>query len=98
MSVLGQIRLKLKKRRRSKFDQLRQRLILTPAEKRVAAFVLMAFVLGLGTKCYRDRHFATVTSQSSLDTARLRKEFQEKEPGAPTVTPWAKRARKSQPP
>jgi hypothetical protein len=39
-----------------KLDELRQKLILTPEEKRVIAFVVAAFVLGLGTKYYRDTH------------------------------------------
>jgi hypothetical protein len=46
----------LKKVRRFRFDEVRQRFRLTPTEKRVAAFVLAAFVLGLATKCYRDTH------------------------------------------
>jgi hypothetical protein len=46
----------LKKGGRVKFDQVRQRFRLTPTEKRVALFVLAAFVLGLATKCYRDGH------------------------------------------
>jgi hypothetical protein len=50
------IKRELKKRWGSKFDQARQRLLLTPTEKRVVVFVLAAFVLGLGTKCYRDAH------------------------------------------
>src|SRR5205814_3248982 len=41
---------------RFKFNEVRQRFRLTPTEKRVAVFVLAAFVLGLGTKCYRDTH------------------------------------------
>jgi hypothetical protein len=46
----------LKKRWRFDFDQLRQKLLLTPTEKRVVLFILAAFMLGLGTKCYRDAH------------------------------------------
>jgi hypothetical protein len=34
----------------------RQIFVLTPEEKRVLVFVLMAFVLGLGAKHYRDTH------------------------------------------
>ena len=34
----------------------RQIFVLTPEEKRVLAFVLVAFVLGLGAKHYRDTH------------------------------------------
>ena len=35
--------------------QLKHRLVLTAEEKRVVIFVMLAFLLGLGTKCYRDR-------------------------------------------
>jgi hypothetical protein len=34
----------------------RQIFVLTPEEKRVLVFVLVAFVLGLGAKHYRDSH------------------------------------------
>src|ERR1700757_3345009 len=46
----------LKKPLRFRFDELRQRFRLTPTEKRVVAFVVAAFALGLSTKCYRDAH------------------------------------------
>jgi len=46
----------LKFPRRWKLDELKQRLVLTSEEKRVISFVLIAFVLGLGTKCYREAH------------------------------------------
>jgi hypothetical protein len=36
--------------------ELRHRFVLTPEEKRVIIFVIAAFVLGAGTKCYRDAH------------------------------------------
>ncbi|PYK40665.1 MAG: hypothetical protein DME60_07385 [Verrucomicrobia bacterium] len=65
----------MKKRWRSKFDQARQRLLLTPTEKRVVVFVLGAFVLGLGTKCYRDAH------PPFVEPGRARP------PGAPAFTP-----------
>jgi hypothetical protein len=39
-----------------KWDELRQKLLLTREEKRVIIFILAAIVLGLGTKCYRDKH------------------------------------------
>src|SRR5438034_5541881 len=42
------------KRRWLKFDRIRQRFILTPAEKRMAIFILASFLLGLSTKYYRD--------------------------------------------
>jgi hypothetical protein len=41
---------------RWKWDELKHRLVLTPEEKRVVSFVVAAFILGLGTKCYRDHH------------------------------------------
>jgi hypothetical protein len=44
----------VKKSRRFKFDEVRQRFRLTPTERRVVVFVASAFVLGLITKCYRD--------------------------------------------
>jgi hypothetical protein len=43
-------------RLRHKWYELRQKLVLTPEEKRVIVFVIAALVLGLGTKCYRDKH------------------------------------------
>ncbi len=39
---------------RWKFDELKQRLVLTREEKRVIVFILAAFVLGLVAKHYRD--------------------------------------------
>jgi hypothetical protein len=36
--------------------ELRHRFVLTAEEKRVITFVIAAFLLGLGTKCYRDAH------------------------------------------
>jgi len=88
----------LKKRQRFKFDQLRQRLILTPAEKRVLIFILAAFFVGLGTKYYRESHSSPALSQSNLDTAPARKELPERQPGAPTATPSRRPVHKSQPP
>jgi len=41
---------------RWKFNELKQRLVLTREEKRVIAFILAAFVLGLAAKHYRDTH------------------------------------------
>jgi len=38
------------------WEELRHRLVLTPEEKRVVSFVVIALLLGLGTKCYRDAH------------------------------------------
>jgi len=39
-----------------KWEELRHKFVLTPEEKRVILFVIAAFLLGLGTKCYRDTH------------------------------------------
>jgi hypothetical protein len=41
---------------RWKCDDLRHKLVLTSEEKKVIVFVLAAFVLGVGAKCYRDTH------------------------------------------
>ena len=41
---------------RWQWEELRHKLVLTPEEKRVILFVVAAFLLGLGTKCYRDTH------------------------------------------
>ncbi|PYJ02693.1 MAG: hypothetical protein DMF00_00825 [Verrucomicrobia bacterium] len=46
----------VRKTRRFKFDEVRQRFRLTPVEKRVALFIIAAFALGLVTKCYRHPH------------------------------------------
>jgi hypothetical protein len=62
----------LKKLRRFRFDEVRQRFRLTPTEKRVAAFVLAAFVLGLATKCYRDTHLQQAVLINK-DHARVKK-------------------------
>jgi hypothetical protein len=41
---------------RARFEALRNRLVLTPKERRVVAFIVTAFFLGLCTKCYRETH------------------------------------------
>jgi hypothetical protein len=46
------------KRRASK-QQRRQIFVLTPEEKRMVCFVLLAFMLGLATKHYRTAHAVT---------------------------------------
>src|SRR5205807_3512770 len=53
---------------RFKFEQVRQRFRLTPTEKRVAVFVLAAFLLGLATKCYRDAHPSPAPVQNRART------------------------------
>jgi hypothetical protein len=40
----------------ARFEALRNRLVLTPKERRVIAFVVTAFLLGLCAKCYRENH------------------------------------------
>jgi hypothetical protein len=70
------------KHRRFKLDELRQRFRLTATEKRVAAFVALAFALGLVTKCYRGAHpsptpvqarSTTVTSMSRSTSKKAHK-------------------------
>jgi len=51
--------LKISERRR--WEELRHRLVLTPEEKRVISFVIVALLLGFSTKCYRDAHPQTPT-------------------------------------
>jgi hypothetical protein len=46
----------LKSRSRSRFKIVRDRFILTPEEKRVIVFVVVAFSLGLVVKHYRQSH------------------------------------------
>jgi len=58
----------IKNNRHLKFDELRQRFRLTPTEKRVAVFVVAAFVLGLATKCYRDAHPSPAPVQNRART------------------------------
>src|SRR6266516_7409282 len=82
-------------KRRLRFDRIRQRFILTPAEKRMAIFILASFLLGLSTKYYRDTHPSSTPSQLTLDTVRLRNESQPVPAGASSVTPAQKRTRKS---
>ncbi len=40
-------------------SELRDRVVLTPEEKRVVTFIIAAFLLGVSTKCYRDARPAT---------------------------------------
>jgi len=54
---------------RFRFDEVRQRFRLTPTEKRVAVFVLAAFVLGLATKCYRDAHSSPTPAARKMEQA-----------------------------
>jgi hypothetical protein len=59
----------LKKVRRFRFDEVRQRFRLTPTEKRVAVFVLAAFVLGLGNEML-PRHASAPSSPNQTKTTR----------------------------
>lgn len=45
----------------------REIFVLTPEEKRTVCFVLLAFILGLATKHYRETHFP---APSPIDTVR----------------------------
>jgi len=40
----------------ARFEALRNRLVLTPKERRIIAFVVTAFFVGLCAKCYRETH------------------------------------------
>src|SRR5256885_3414554 len=60
----------VKKSRRFKFDEVRQRFRLTPTEGRVVVFVAAAFVLGLITKCYRDGHSSPTPVQTHPGSSR----------------------------
>jgi hypothetical protein len=59
----------VKKNWRFKFDEVRQRFRLTPTEKRVAVFVVAAFVLGLATKCYRAAHSSPTPAERKMEQA-----------------------------
>ena len=61
------------KKRRLTLDRLRQKFILTPTEKRVAVFVVAAFVLGLGTKCYREAHSSPPPAAGKIEQANSKK-------------------------
>ena len=65
----------------------REIFVLTPEEKRTVCFVLIAFVLGLATKHYRESHFP---APSPVDTVRSTVS------ASPGAAP--KRAKKDQPP
>jgi hypothetical protein len=80
---------------RTRWDALRQRLVLTPEEKRVIAFVLIAFVLGVGTKYYRDAH---PQPPSYIDKRHLRSRAQHVTP-SPSYSPEStlRKSRKADP-
>ena len=81
-----------KKSRRFRFDEVRQRFRFTPTERRVTAFVAVAFVLGLVTKCYRDAHPSPTPVQNHPSSSRPSKT---REPGASNRGETTRRLRKS---
>jgi len=46
--------------------ELKERFRLTSTEKRVTAFVLSAFLLGLITKCWREVHLSAASSKLDI--------------------------------
>ena len=44
--------------------------VLTPEEKRTVCFVLVAFLLGLGAKRYRDLHAVPLPKTAIVETAK----------------------------
>ncbi|HEV2806047.1 MAG TPA: hypothetical protein VGW57_14080 [Chthoniobacterales bacterium] len=48
----------------------RQLLVLTPEEKRTVSFILVALLLGIGAKHYRDRHAVPPRQTAIVDTAK----------------------------
>jgi hypothetical protein len=87
----------VKKSRRFKFDEVRQRFRLTPTERRVALFVAAAFVLGLVTKCYRDAQPSPtpVQTHSGKSPASRSSSTNVDKPGALNVRETARGRRKS---
>lgn len=72
------------KKRRLKLDRLRQRFILTPTEKRVAVFIVAAFVLGLATKCYRDVHSSAAAARKMEEANSIKTIKAKRTPPKPT--------------
>jgi hypothetical protein len=68
--------------------------VLTREEKRVIVFILAAFVLGLGTKCYRDKH---PQPPVTIDPKHPSRKQQSVAP-SPSAKPKQKRARKPRSP
>jgi hypothetical protein len=87
----------VKKSRRFKFDEVRQRFRLTSTERRVAVFIAAAFVLGLVTKCYRDAHPSPTPLQTHSGTSgpSLSSRAKTKQPGALNTGQAARRTQKS---
>ena len=74
-------------KRRSAKNVRREIFVLTPQEKRTVCFVLIAFVLGLATKHYRETHFP---SPSPVDVVM--------NTVSASADPTPKRAKKNRPP
>jgi hypothetical protein len=55
---------------RSEAHETMPKLVLTPEEKRVVIFVLVAFLLGLGTKYYRDTHPTLVPDKAKTNVSQ----------------------------
>jgi len=49
---------------RWRWEELRHRFVLTSEEKRVIAFIIVALLLGVATKCYRDTHPQPIEKRS----------------------------------
>jgi len=81
----------LKLRRPWNWSEFRQKLVLTPEEKRVIIFILTAFILGLTTKCYRDKHRPPVAP------AHAKQQRQQGATPAHSPAQKRKRARKQRP-
>jgi hypothetical protein len=55
---------------KSKRSARREIFVLTPEEKRTASFVLVAFLLGIGTKHYRETHAVPSRQTAIVETAK----------------------------
>jgi hypothetical protein len=77
---------------RARLETVRNRLALTPKEKRVIAFVFAAFFLGLCAKCYRETHPQTPPSMDKKHPWRKYQTPSPSQAGSP-----AKITRESQP-
>jgi hypothetical protein len=55
---------------KAKRTSRREIFVLTPEEKRAVCFVLIAFILGIGAKRYRERHAIPRRQIAIVETAR----------------------------
>jgi hypothetical protein len=69
----------LKERWLSKFQAMRERLVLTSQEKRVVIFILVAVGLGLAVRHCRDMHSET---PAKIDKKQLRARIQHRSPSS----------------